>query len=137
MKDFDRVQIESRAELRAWLEANQARTEAIWLVTFKKHVPDKYVSWQEVVEEALGYGWIDSRTRKVDDDRTMYLLSPRRAGSPWSRRNGHLRPPPRGLLGVPVWPEDRSDPTPRQPRGSRHGPHPSGLAAKPGLPPGR
>jgi uncharacterized protein YdeI (YjbR/CyaY-like superfamily) len=90
MEEFERVQIESRAELRAWLEANHTRTEGVWLVVFKKHVPDKYVPWQEVVEEALCYGWIDSRTRKVDDDRTKYLLSPRRRGSPWSRRNKQL-----------------------------------------------
>jgi uncharacterized protein YdeI (YjbR/CyaY-like superfamily) len=90
VSEFERVQIESRAELRTWLEANQTRTKGIWLVTFKKHIPDKYVPWQAVVEEALCYGWIDSRTRRVDEDRTTYLLSPRRAGSPWSRRNKQL-----------------------------------------------
>ena len=52
MKEFERVQIESRVELRAWLEANHTRTESIWLVKFKKHVPDKYVSWEDVVQEA-------------------------------------------------------------------------------------
>jgi uncharacterized protein YdeI (YjbR/CyaY-like superfamily) len=87
MEEFERVQIESRAELRAWLEANHTRTEGVWLVKFKKHVPDKYVSWEEVVQEALCYGWIDSRTRRLDDDRTLFLLSPRRPGSPWSRKN--------------------------------------------------
>ena len=85
MKDFEHVQVESRAELRAWLQANHTQTESIWLVTFKKHVPDKYVSWDDVVEEALSFGWIDSRTRKLDADRTMLRLSPRRPGSPWSR----------------------------------------------------
>jgi len=108
MSEFERVQIESSAELRNWLEANQTRTEGIWLVIFKKHVPDKYVPWQAVVEEALCYGWIDSRTRRVDEDRTMYLLSPRRPGSPWSRRNkqtvekllaeGRMQPPGQALI---------------------------------------
>jgi uncharacterized protein YdeI (YjbR/CyaY-like superfamily) len=87
MKAFERVQVESRAELRAWLAANHTRSEGVWLVIFKKHVPDKCVSWDEVVEEALCFGWIDSRTRKLDADRTMLLLSPRRRGSPWSRLN--------------------------------------------------
>jgi uncharacterized protein YdeI (YjbR/CyaY-like superfamily) len=81
------VQVESRAELRAWLEANHTRKESIWLVTFKVHVPDKYVSWDEVVDEALCFGWIDSATRRLDADRTMLRLSPRRPGSPWSRLN--------------------------------------------------
>jgi uncharacterized protein YdeI (YjbR/CyaY-like superfamily) len=116
MKEFEHVQIENRAELRAWLEANHTRTEGIWLVKFKKHIPDTYVTWDEVVEEALCYGWIDSRTRKLDRDRTMLLLSPRRPGSPWSRRNkehverllaaGLMMPP--GLAAIEQAKEDGS-----------------------------
>lgn len=87
MKEFTRFQIESRTELRAWLESNHTQSESIWLVTFKKHVAGKYVSWDEVVSEALCFGWIDSLPRKLDADRTMLLLSPRRPRSPWSRRN--------------------------------------------------
>jgi uncharacterized protein YdeI (YjbR/CyaY-like superfamily) len=83
----ERVQVESRAELRAWLENNHARSEGIWLVTFKKQVPDRHVSWDEVVEEALCFGWIDSLPRKLDTDRSILLLSPRRPRSPWSRLN--------------------------------------------------
>ena len=108
MQEFEHVQIESRAELRAWLEAHHTQTEGIWLVKFKKHVPDKYVSWEAIVQEALCFGWIDSRTRKLDDDRTLFLLSPRRPGSPWSRKNkqhvekmlaaGLMRPPGLALV---------------------------------------
>ncbi len=58
MKKLDRVQVETGAELRAWLESNYTRSESIWLVTFKKHVPDKYISGDEIVEEALCYGWM-------------------------------------------------------------------------------
>jgi uncharacterized protein YdeI (YjbR/CyaY-like superfamily) len=83
----EQVHVESRAELRAWLESNYARSEGIWLVTFKKHVAGKHVSWDEVVEEVLCFGWIDSLPRKLDADRTMLLLSPRRPRSPWSRLN--------------------------------------------------
>ena len=56
-------------------------------MTYKKHVPDKYVSWDEVVKEALCFGWIDSLPRKLNAERSMLLLSPRRPGSPWSRLN--------------------------------------------------
>jgi uncharacterized protein YdeI (YjbR/CyaY-like superfamily) len=87
MNDFERVQVESGAELRAWLEANHTRTQSIWLVIFKKHVADKHIPWAEVVEEALCFGWIDSLPRKLDADRMMLMLSPRRPGSPWSRLN--------------------------------------------------
>ena len=87
MKEFEQVQIESRGELRTWLKTNHTRTESIWLVSYKKHVADKYVSWDEIVEEAICFGWIDSLPRKLDENRSMLLLSPRRKGSPWSRLN--------------------------------------------------
>lgn len=87
MKEFEQIQVENRPELRAWLSANYVREESIWLVTFKKHVAGKYVPWDDVVEEALSFGWIDSLPRKLDEERTMLLLSPRRPGSPWSRIN--------------------------------------------------
>lgn len=87
MKEFEQIQVESRAELRAWLEDNHSRSESIWLATFRQHVPDKHVPWDAIVEEALCFGWIDSLPRKLDADRSMLLLSPRRPGSPWSRLN--------------------------------------------------
>lgn len=85
--EFERVIICSRAEWRAWLAANHERTESIWLVTYKKRSGMPYVPYSAVVEEALCFGWIDSRPNKLDEQRTMVLLSPRRAGSPWSKIN--------------------------------------------------
>jgi uncharacterized protein YdeI (YjbR/CyaY-like superfamily) len=87
MKEFEQVQVESRAELRRWLQDNYTRRESIWLVTYKKNVPEKYVTYDEIVEEALCFGWIDGLTRKLDADRLMLLLSPRRPGSGWSGLN--------------------------------------------------
>ncbi len=52
---------------------------AIWLVTYKKHVSDKYVSVSEVLEELLCFGWMDGVKRKVDADRTLQLIALRRA----------------------------------------------------------
>ncbi len=75
---FEKVEVASQAELRDWLAANYARQESIWLVTFKKHVPGKYVSVDAILNEVLCFGWIDGLRRKLDDDRTMQLLSPRR-----------------------------------------------------------
>lgn len=83
----ERVQVESREAWRAWLIANHARDEGIWLVTFKKHMGDKYLSSDEVVEEALCFGWIDSLPRKLDQERTMLWLAPRQPGSGWSAVN--------------------------------------------------
>lgn len=66
---------------------NHESAESIWLVTFKKTSGKPYVSYDVVVEEALCFGWIDSLPRKLDDERTMLLLSPRKPGSAWSKAN--------------------------------------------------
>ena len=50
----------------------------MWLVTFKKSVPEKYVTRWDVLDELLSFGWIDGIRRKLDDDRTMQLITPRR-----------------------------------------------------------
>jgi len=85
--DHPWVEVTSRAGLRAWLQANHAISGSIWLITWKKAVPDRHVSYDAVVEEALCFGWIDSLPRKLDEDRTMLRLSPRKSGSAWSALN--------------------------------------------------
>ncbi|MDJ0700857.1 MAG: YdeI/OmpD-associated family protein [Woeseiaceae bacterium] len=84
---FRKIEFRSRQELRDWLHANHAIADTFWLVSFKKHVTDSYIPYGEIVEELLCYGWIDSRTRRVDDDRTMLLVRPRKPGSTWSAAN--------------------------------------------------
>ena len=87
MDEKPQVEIQSRAEWRRWLSENYAQPDGVWLVTFKKHTGDKYVSYDEVVEEAICFGWIDSLPRKLDEDRTMLWMAPRKAGSNWSKVN--------------------------------------------------
>ncbi len=77
-ENFQQVEVSSAAELRAWLEVNHTQHESIWLVRYKKHIADKFVSPREVLDEILCFGWIDGIARKLDDDLTMQLLSPRR-----------------------------------------------------------
>ena len=86
-RDFPQKVIHSRRELRDWLDANATTTGAFWLVSFKKHVKDHYVPYDEIVEELLCYGWIDARTRRLDEERTMLLVAPRKPGSSWSASN--------------------------------------------------
>lgn len=83
----EQIQVESRAELRQWLAENQGRSEGVWLVTFKKSAGDKYVSWDDLVQEVICFGWIDGQARKLDADRSMQWIAPRKPGSGWSRRN--------------------------------------------------
>ncbi|PZU97595.1 MAG: hypothetical protein DCF32_20305 [Leptolyngbya sp.] len=81
------VQVESRAEWRAWLAANHSRPEGLWLITYKKRSGRPHVSYDEVVEEALCFGWIDSKPNKLDGDRTMLWMAPRQSGTGWSALN--------------------------------------------------
>lgn len=85
-RDFERVEVRSIDELRQWLTEHHNQSESIWLVTWKKRHP-YYLAYGDVVDEALCFGWIDSLPRKLDDERTMHLLSPRKRGSAWSAVN--------------------------------------------------
>lgn len=86
-KVFPKVEVESRAQLRAWLTSNHERTESVWLVSYKKAAGKRYLPYDAIVEEALCFGWIDSLPRKLDEMRSMLLLSPRKPGSAWSKAN--------------------------------------------------
>jgi uncharacterized protein YdeI (YjbR/CyaY-like superfamily) len=76
-----------RAGWRRWLEANHVTSGSIWLVLWKKGSSGPYMSNDDVVEEALAFGWIDSLPRKLDAERSLLLLSPRKPGSAWSAVN--------------------------------------------------
>ncbi len=78
MEEQHRVEVSSPTDLRNWLEAHHSQEESIWLVTYKKHVQGKYVSTSEVLDELICFGWIDGRRMKLDENRTMQLISPRR-----------------------------------------------------------
>ena len=83
-ENFQKIEIGSSDQLREWLEINHEQLESVWLVTFKKHVDGKYVSTSEVLDELLSFGWIDGIRRKLDKDRTMQLISPRKSQH-WSK----------------------------------------------------
>lgn len=85
-EDRPEVYIRSRADLRAWLAENHATSGSVWMVTWKKHTPH-YVPFGDLVEELLCWGWVDSRTRGVDGDRSSYLIAPRNPKSAWSAVN--------------------------------------------------
>ena len=81
------VLVTSRAQWRAWLAEHHATSGPIWLVTYKKASGKPRVTYDEIVEEALCFGWIDSRSGAVDDERSKLWLTKRRRGSEWSRLN--------------------------------------------------
>jgi len=69
------------------LTRHHASEREIWLVCFKKHTNHPTISYEDSVEEALAFGWIDSIVRRVDDDRYLRKFTPRREGSQWSPTN--------------------------------------------------
>lgn len=77
----------TRAEWRKWLDENHTRTEGVWLITFKKATGKPRIEYDEAVEEAICFGWIDSKTKKLDEERSMFWFTPRRPGAGWSRSN--------------------------------------------------
>jgi uncharacterized protein YdeI (YjbR/CyaY-like superfamily) len=77
----------TRAAWRAWLERHHARKDEIWVVYFKRHTGKASVSYDEAVEEALCFGWIDGRVKRLDGERHMQRFTPRRKGSVWSAVN--------------------------------------------------
>ncbi len=83
----ERVSVETRAQWRAWLEANHGRADGVWLVTYRKGSGRPAPTYDEAVSEALCYGWVDSVPRALDDERTMLYYAPRKPRSGWSRPN--------------------------------------------------
>jgi uncharacterized protein YdeI (YjbR/CyaY-like superfamily) len=81
------VEVTSRTAWRTWLRRNHRRTDGIWVISYKKQVADRYVGYEALVEEALCFGWVDSKGRGIDDRRTSLWFAPRRPGSGWSRSN--------------------------------------------------
>jgi uncharacterized protein YdeI (YjbR/CyaY-like superfamily) len=87
LEQLERFHPPDRAAWRGWLAANHATAAGVWLVTFKKATGRPRVEYAEAVEEALCFGWVDSLARRIDDERSRLLFTPRKRGSGWSRPN--------------------------------------------------
>lgn len=81
------VYASDRHEWRAWLEQNYATSTGIWLVYYKKGSGKPSVTYDEAVEEALCFGWIDNRVNAMDEARYMQAFTPRKPKSSWSKVN--------------------------------------------------
>jgi uncharacterized protein YdeI (YjbR/CyaY-like superfamily) len=81
------LQVSKRSEWRAWLRRNHKTAKEIWLVYSKKHTGRPRIAYNDAVEEALAFGWIDSTAKKVDEDRFAQRFTPRKPNSPYSQSN--------------------------------------------------
>src|SRR6266496_2781610 len=116
------VDVRTRQQWRAWLAKNHTSSPGIWLVRHKQHSGVKSMPYEDVVREALCFGWIDSLIKRLDDDRYAIKVTPRKSTSKWSdinrRRWNDLKSS--GLLtsvGLAAAPTDSTyAPRPRIPR---------------------
>jgi uncharacterized protein YdeI (YjbR/CyaY-like superfamily) len=81
------LRVRNRREWRDWLKAHHKIEREIWLVYFKKRSGKGRISYNDAVEEALCFGWIDSNVRRVDEERMAQRFSPRNPKSPYSQAN--------------------------------------------------
>jgi uncharacterized protein YdeI (YjbR/CyaY-like superfamily) len=106
------------AEWRAWLAEHHHAESEVWLIFHKRHTGQPTIGYDNAVDEALCFGWIDSLIKRLDDDRYARKFTPRKPGSRWSTANrkryaqleasGRLMPAGRDLA-----PTDRSGDAPR------------------------
>jgi uncharacterized protein YdeI (YjbR/CyaY-like superfamily) len=112
------LDVRKRPQWRKWLEAHHDSAGEIWLVFHKCHTGEECISYDDAVEEALCFGWIDSIVSRLDDERYARKFTPRKPGSRWStiNRQRYAQLQARGLLAAPGRqriPTERSGDAPR------------------------
>ena len=75
------------AAFRAWLKKHHKTADELWVGFYRKDCGKPSITWQESVDEALCFGWIDGIRKKVSDEAYTNRFTPRRAGSNWSAIN--------------------------------------------------
>ncbi len=104
---LEQIEITSDTALWEWLGRHCEQDDSVWLVTYKAHARNRYLSREAVLDALVAHGWIDGVRRKLDRDRTMQLIGPRRTRA-WAKtycdRAERLiaegRMHPAGLAGV-------------------------------------
>lgn len=84
---MEQLYIKDRKEWRNWLKKNHSKSNGIWLVFYKRHTGKTSLEYDEMVEEALCFGWIDSIIKKIDGEKYVRKLTPRKPDSNWSELN--------------------------------------------------
>jgi uncharacterized protein YdeI (YjbR/CyaY-like superfamily) len=106
--ELDELIVADAEALHAWLSANHATSPGVWLALTRKGGTLTTLTWQQAVDEALCFGWIDGQTRKRDEESSCIRFTPRRPRSVWSQRNianvdrletqGRMLPPGRAAV---------------------------------------
>jgi len=85
--DLITLDVRTRADWRRWLAKHHASSAGVWVLRHKEHTGVASMAYEDLVSEALCYGWVDSLVKRVDDDRYSIKVTPRRATSKWSDLN--------------------------------------------------
>ena len=89
--DLPELLVVDAGDLRSWLHAHHAESPGVWLVLAKKGtVEPTTVSYDEALDEAICFGWIDGQLGRRDPTTFRRRFTPRRARSPWSQRNAAI-----------------------------------------------
>jgi uncharacterized protein YdeI (YjbR/CyaY-like superfamily) len=87
-KEFNKAKLyKDRKIFRQWLKSNHNNKKEQWIVFYKKHVEKNYLLYEEAVEEAICFGWIDGKMKRIDGEKHIIRFSPRKANSVWSKIN--------------------------------------------------
>ena len=86
-EEIPEIEARDAAEFRDWLAANHKTARAVWLVYWKKDSGHPSIDWSEAVDQALCFGWIDSKAQSVDEQRFRQYFTVRKPGSIWSKIN--------------------------------------------------
>ncbi len=87
MEDKEQYYFKNATEWREWLHENHNLSKGIYLIFYRVNSTSQSMRWEEAVQVALCYGWIDSTVKKLDDERRIQIFTPRKDNSVWSKLN--------------------------------------------------
>jgi len=87
MKELEHIKFKNRESFRNWLAQNFDKSSGIWIIFYKKYINVKSLQYNETLEEALCFGWVDSIIKKIDNDQYIRKFTPRTNKSKWSELN--------------------------------------------------
>jgi len=87
MKLADELYVTNRDDWCEWLRKNYATKKEVWLIYYKRHTGKPSIPYDDSVEEALCFGWVDNIIKRIDDEKFVRKFTPRKAKSKWSEAN--------------------------------------------------
>ena len=84
---MNQLNVNTRSEWRKWLQKNHNKVTELWLIFYNKETGKLTLNYDDAVEEALCFGWIDSIVKKIDEEKYVRKFTPRKNNSVWSELN--------------------------------------------------